>query len=102
MLNGSAAAISAPAASTAAPTHIAGTRPLTNACGGGVAAVAREHGREHRDAEHAAQLADRVGGAGRLAGLRRCAPLTSTALAAGANTSAMPAPASTNGPIMLV
>ena len=69
VLNGSAAAISAPAASTATPTQIAGRQPVDVGLRRGVAAVAGEHRREHRDAEHAAELADRVGGAGGLAGL---------------------------------
>ena len=58
------------------------------------AARAGEHGRQHRHAQHPADLADRVGRARGLAGLLgRTAP--STALAAGANTSAMPLPAIT-------
>ena len=58
----------------------------------GVGAVGGEHRGEHGDAERAADLADRVRRAGGLAGLlgRTAA---STALAVGANTSAMPVPA---------
>ena len=64
-------AVIAPAASTAAPTSRAGLEPSTNACGRLEPARAAEHRRQHRHAEHAAELADRVGRARRLAGLLR-------------------------------
>ena len=92
---GTSSATSAPTASTAAPTGSAAVMPSTYCCGESVAAGAREHGRQHRDAEHAAELADRVRRARGLADLLgRTEP--STALADGAKTSAMPAPPATN------
>ena len=62
-----------------------------------VGAVGGEHRGQHGDAERPAELADRVRRARGLAGLLPGARTLSTALAVGAKTSAIPAPASMNG-----
>ena len=72
-------------------------QPVDEGRAGPVAAVAREDRGEHGDAEDAAELADRVVGAGRLALLAPAAPTPRTTFATGAKKSAMPMPERMNG-----
>ena len=94
---GIASASTAPTPSTIAPTISAGRMPSTNVWPRRVAADRREDRAEHRDAEHRAELAQRVRRARRDALQRRPARSRWSAARSARRTGPCPAPASTNG-----
>ena len=97
--DGSSAPAAAASSDSPADTPIAATKPSLNSRRRPIAARARERGHAERDAEHAAELAHRAVGAGRLADRLPGTDPTTEFWAAGKDIE-IPIPATISGAII--